>query len=107
MILNKEHYSLFVQAINEKKKIKMLKKDKSGNIVEKHYAPLDFAVMKKTNDNIERYFSYNINDNHPSRTRQEDVIEIIVLNETFNPADYIDWNGPYDWEIKRDWWIYS
>lgn len=107
MILNKEHYSLFVQAINEKKKIKMIKKDKNGNIVEKYYIPRDFSAWSRSKTWIEKYWNYNIEDEHTSQTRQEDVIEITVLNETFNPADYIDWDWPYDWKIKRDWWIYS
>lgn len=107
MILNTEHYSLFVQAINEKRKIKMLKKDKEWNIVEKYYIPRDFASWKKSKDDVERYRNYNIEDKHTSQTKQEDVIEIVILNETFDPDEYIDWSWPYNWSIKRDWWTYS
>ena len=107
MILNEEHYSLFVKAINEKKKIKMLKRDKEWNIVEKYYIPWDFAIWKKLKDKTEKYWNYNIEDEHTSPTNQEDVVKIVVLDETFDPADYIDWEGPYDWAIKRDWGIYS
>lgn len=101
MILNKEHYSLFVQAINGKKKIKMLKRNKDGNIIEKYYVPLDFGVMKKANDNNERYLNYNIKEKHPSRTLQEDVIEIIILDETFNPDEYKDIPWKSGWMLQR------
>lgn len=108
MILNEEHYSLFVNAINEKKKIKMLKRDKEWNIVEKYYIPWDLAVGKKNiKDKREKYWNYNIEDKHTSPTNQEDVVKIIVLDETFDPADYIDWEGPYNRTVKRAWGIYS
>jgi hypothetical protein len=56
----------------------------------------------------ERFHFYDLNSpdwKHTLSILPEQVISIKILNESFNPWDYITWET--EWFVRRDWWIYS
>ncbi len=101
------NHDKFLQAIKEKKVILMERNSKEKGIIERKCIPHDYAVWKKFKDNIKRYWSWHIETGHPSSAKSEDIINIEILDEHFDPADYISWDPPYDWDVPRDWGIYS
>lgn len=101
------NHEKFLQAIQEKKIVLIKKHTEEKGIIERRCVPYDYAVGKRFKDNIKRYWTWHIETKHPSPVKSEDIISIEILDEYFDPADYINWNPPYDWEIQRNWGIYS
>ena len=104
------NHETFLHAITNKKVIELTfhsKKDKG--MVTRKCIPFDFGPSRrnlKTNPN--RYHLYALNSpegEHQFSILPEQLIKVNLLDETFDPADYITW--PPNWFIQRDWDIYS
>lgn len=101
------NYEKFLKAIQEKRIILVKRYTSEKGIIERRCVPYDYAVGKRSKDNIKKYWIWHIETKHISVANSEDIISIEILDEYFNPADYIKWNPPFGWEIKRNWGIYS
>ena len=101
------NHEKFIQAIQEKRVILIRKNTDEKWIIERKCIPYDYAIGKKFKDSIKRYWAWHIETKHPSSAQSEDIINIEILDEYFEPADYISRNPPYDREIQRDWGQYS
>lgn len=101
------NHEKFLQAIQEKRVLLIKKYTEEKGIIERKCVPYDYAVGRKFKDSIKRYWTWHIDTKHPSHAKSEDIINIEILDEYFEPANYITWNPPYNWEIQRDWGTYS
>lgn len=98
----------FINAINNKRVLEVKFNSKEKGVIVRKCIPFDFATSKRYKDNIERYHFYDLDSpsgKHNLSILPEQIIEIKVLDETFNPSDYITWKT--NWSISRDWGIYS
>jgi hypothetical protein len=104
----------FIQSIHDKKKIELhfFSKEDERVIVRK-CAPMDFGPSKRFKDGINRYYVWDYFPDggkkpHPIPLEPKQIKEIKVLEETFNPAEFVTWNLiAYPWHVKRDWGQFS
>ena len=102
----------FLRAIDNKLKVKVTfnaKEEDKGQVI-RVCIPFDFGPSQKT-DAINKSEKYHLLDldspelphNLPLDPYQ--IIHLEVLNEAFDPADYVKWKPK--WIYKRNWGIYS
>lgn len=109
-----QHKELFIQAIHSRKKIKLTFFSKEDNkVITCVCAPMDFGQSKVFNDNIDRFHVWNYSpdlgkEQHPIPLNPSQVKKIEVLEETFDPAEFIKWDFvPSSWHVRRDWGRFS
>jgi hypothetical protein len=104
-------YNNFIKAISEKKLVKISFDSQEKGVIERTCVPFDFGPSKrKMNPNPERYHFYDLDSPEKEHTLSilpEQLLELEILETTFDPKDYITWPAPYDWFIARDWGTYS
>ena len=107
-----DNQSKFIQAIHDKQKIKATffsKKDQQETT--RLCAPMDYGPSRRAKDKQDRYhvWDYEGSDRqHVTSLLPEQVFEINVTDESFNPEEFIDWDVKESpWFIKRDWGIHS
>lgn len=102
----------FVAAIHEKNKVKLsfLSKEDSGVLIRK-CAPMDYGPSRRANLKNDRYHLWDYESdtmNHTLSLSPEQVAKIEVLDETFDPAEFITWNTKKSpWFIPRNWGPFS
>lgn len=103
---NKE---IFIQAINDKKIINLTFNANVKWIITRKCIPFDFWPWKrKLSVNPDRFHFYDLNSpegKHNLSILPEEVIRMEILNENFNPWNYVNWKP--SWFIERDRWVYS
>ncbi|WP_353095846.1 hypothetical protein [Tissierella praeacuta] len=70
--------------------------------------PFDYGTSRKYKYGFDRYHFYTLNSpegNHNLSVLPDQVLNIELMNKTFDPADYIKWKP--NWIIDRDWGDYS
>lgn len=102
-------YEDFIKAIRGKNKIKLTFYSKEDNdILKRTCAPMDYGPSRRAHDKSNRYHLWDYGSDQERHTLSllpEQVVGIEVLEETFEPAEFITWDA--DWFIERDWGIYS
>jgi hypothetical protein len=102
----------FIQAIGDRKKIRLTfysKEDRSQLV--RTCAPMDYGPSRRAKDKSDRYHVWDYDSDmriHTLSLLPEQVIRIDVLEDKFDPAEFVTWdtsNSP--WFIKRDWGQYS
>lgn len=99
---------IFITAIHGKKKVKITFDSKEKGIITRKCVPFDYGPSRKYNDGRDRYHFYDLDSpegNHNLSILPEQLITIELLNETFEPSDYVTWRP--NWIVKRDWGKYS
>lgn len=99
----------FIQAIHNKQKVrvKFYSKEDRG-ILLRTCAPMDYGPSRRSKRKNNRYHLWDYDSdtrNHVLSLNPEQVIEIQLLSEGFNPAEFVTWNT--DWIVPRDWGTYS
>ena len=100
---------VFIEAIKEKKLIEVTfiaKKDKTNRV--RKCIPFDYAYGTREKNPIKKYQLYDLDSpsgRHNLALEENQIIDLVKLDESFNPADYISWET--NWEIERDWGEYS
>lgn len=107
-----DNLNKFIQAIKDKNKVKLKFRSKEDNgVLVRTCAPMDYGPSRRAYDKSDRYHFWDYDSDtkrHALSLPPSQVLEIEVLDEKFDPADFIDWdvkNSP--WFIQRDWGIYS
>lgn len=101
--------SIFIEAIKEKKLVEVTffsKKDNTDRT--RKCVPFDYACSKRNKNQINKYQLYDLDSpsgRHNLALEESQIINLVKLNESFNPADYISWEP--NWEVARDWGEYS
>jgi hypothetical protein len=108
-LYNMDNINIFFKAINSKKLINLTFNSKEKWIIIRKCVPFDFwPWRRKIALNPDRFHFYDLDSpdwKHNLSILPEEVIKIEILNESFNPWDYVKWQP--NWFIKRDWGIYS
>lgn len=101
--------STFLQAIQEKKQIEITFNSKSKGVITRICIPFDYGPSRRNlKVNPDRYHAYDLNSpdgRHTISLLPEQIIRITLLEDSFEPADYITWNP--NWFVERDWGKYS
>ena len=104
----------FLRAIDNKLKVKVTfnAKEKNKGQITRICIPFDFGPAQKT-DAIDKSAKYHLWDltspdpkgSHNLSLNSDQIAHLEVLDENFDPADYIKWQPK--WIYKRDWGNYS
>ncbi len=102
----------FIQAIKNKSKVLLeFRSKEDGTILERVCAPMDYGPSRHAKNNSDRYHLWDYDSDKTCHTLSllpNQVINIQVLDEKFDPAEFITWSvEDSPWFINRDWGIYS
>jgi len=99
----------FLKAIENKQLVRITFNSFEKGKIGRKCVPFDYGESRKFKDGKERYHLWDLEcpdgDNHNLPLLPSQMINIEVLKETFNPADYVQWTP--NWIIPRDWGQYS
>lgn len=99
----------FIAAIHGKNKVNLTfySKEDSG-ILTRLCAPMDYGPSRRAHDKSDRFHLWDYEsdkNNHVLSLLPDQVIDIAVLAESFDPAGFITW--PTNWFVPRHWGQYS
>jgi len=102
----------FIQAIHDKKKIKLTFFSKEdGTLLVRKCAPMDYGSSRRTKEQNDRFHLWDYESDtqqHTLSLNPEQISKLEVLDEIFNPSEFITWDtAKSPWFVKRDWGIYS
>lgn len=96
-----KYLDIFLEAVHTKKLISVTFNSKEKGIITRKCVLFDFGPSKRDKVKIDKFHFWNIDSNHNLPVLVEQIINMEILNEDFNPADYVKWTP--NWHIKRDW----
>lgn len=100
---------VFLQGINEKKCVTVIFEAKEDGMPRtRKCIPFDYGESRRYKDGKERFHFYDLSSpdgKHNLSILPEQIHKIELLQETFNPADYVTWSP--SWLIARDWGNFS
>lgn len=102
----KEH---FLKAIREKKVLRVRVNSYEKGIIIRKCIPFDFGPSSRCNDELNRFHFWDLDSpdgSHNLSIHPEQLLEIKILDERFDPKDYVTWK-PTNWVVKRDWGAFS
>lgn len=102
----------FIQAIKDKNKVRVKFYSKEdADVLERVCAPMDYGPSRRAHDKSDRYHLWDYESDtacHTLSLLPGQVISITVMDENFDPAEFITWDvGVSPWFVERDWGIYS
>ena len=102
-------HEIFLLAIHKKKLVKLIVNTKEKGLIERLCVPYDFGPSKRANlkSNPSKYHFFHNETKHPSAFLPEQIIELKITDQDFDPGNYVKWPSPYNWFLERDWGIYS
>jgi hypothetical protein len=99
----------FIGAIQTKSKIRLTFYSKEdGHALTRTCAPMDYGPSRRAHNKSDRYHSWDYDsdtERHTLSLLPDQVINIEVLPEHFDPAEFVTWQP--DWLVQRDWGVYS
>jgi hypothetical protein len=100
---------VFIQAIHKKQKVRVtfFSKEDSGTVVRK-CAPMDYGPSRRANDKSDRFHMWDYESDtgtHTLSLKPEQVKAVDILDETFDPAEFVTWRTA--WFVERDWGAFS
>jgi len=103
---------VFIQAIRDKRKIELtFHSDEDGRPITRKCAPMDYGPSRKAKDKTPRFHVWDYESDkkpHPLLLHRKKIIDMRVLDEEFDPAEFITWDvGAAPWFVVRDWGEYS
>jgi hypothetical protein len=99
----------FIAAIHSKNKIRLTffsKEDRS--LLIRTCAPMDFGASRHATNKSDRFHFWDYDSdtkNHTLSLLPNQVKSIEILEQTFNPAEFVTWSP--NWIVARDWGQYS
>jgi len=102
----------FIQAIREKRKVRLTFFSKEdGRPLTRLCAPMDYGPSRRAHDKSDRYHLWDYESDskqHNLPLLPAQVHQIEVLDETFDPAEFVTWSTTDSpWFVSRDWGPYS
>lgn len=103
---------VFTQAIRDKRKVRLTFFSKEdGHALVRTCAPLDFGPSRRARDKSDRFHLWDYDSdtrNHVLSLPPHQVMNLEILDETFDPADLVTWDiASHPWFFARDWGEYS
>lgn len=102
------NHDLFLEAIRNKKKVKVTVDSKEKGLIVRRCIPFDYGPSRIHKDGKYRYHFFDLDSPqgpHNLSILPEQLRNIEILDENFNPGDYVKWTPA--WFIPRDWGEYS
>ena len=98
-----DYYDLFINAIHDKKIIKVIEDTDEKGRIERTAIPYDFGKSKRGNltENPDKYHMHHIETSHTVSILPSKIVSMELTGESFDPADYVTWET--NWNIPRDW----
>lgn len=99
---------LLTDAIRRKIILLLTFNAKEKGPVTRKCVPFDFGPSARAKDKINRYHFYDLDSpdgHHNLSIREEQIIDMKLTIEHFDPADYVKWTPK--WFIERDWGKFS
>lgn len=103
---------IFIKAIHEKRKLKVtFFSNEDNRSLTRSCAPLDFAPSRRAVEKNYRYHFWDYDSDkvqHTLSLNPDQLIKIDLLDETFDPAEFVIWDVKKSkWSIERDWGKFS
>jgi hypothetical protein len=105
-------HTLFLDAIAAKRRlsVRFFSRKEKRELV-RVCAPLDFGPLRGALENVDHYQLWDLEGKkkpHNLALLEADILEMIPLEETFEPAEIITWVfKPNAWRVPRDWAEFS
>lgn len=102
----------FIAAIHAKRKVSVTFHSKEdGGTITRVCAPMDYGQGARIKDGLDRfhlwdYFPDDGKKPHPLLLLQTSIQSLVVLTETFDPAEFVTW-PVISWHVPRAWGQYS
>lgn len=96
------------KAIKEMKIVELSVNTFEKGMIIRKCIPFDIGISNKYKDALVRYHFLTLDSpegNHNLSVLLKDINYIKILDECFNPKDFINW--PTNWKLPRDWGKYS
>lgn len=105
-------HNSFIQAIHDKKKIELhFFSKEDGRVIVRKCAPMDFGPSRRAKIPTDRYHLWDYESDekqHNLPLLPNQIKEMKILDETFDPAEFIHWPFvPKSWHVQRDWGQFS
>lgn len=101
--------NIMIEAIRAKKKVSVTFNSFEKGSITRICVPFDIAPSKRSKDQTPKFQFYDLDSpdgQHNLALFQSQIHTIAILDQIFNPGDYITWS-PMNWTIARDWGTYS
>lgn len=101
-------YQEFLKSIHEKKFLTLEFDSIEKGVIRRKCVPFDFGPSRRHRSLQDRYHFYDLDSpegQHNLSILPEQVLSISILNESFDPAEFVKW--PPDWFVSRDWGAHS
>lgn len=102
-------FETFVSAIHAKKLVEIVFGTRNEGVKKRVCVPFDFGPSRRNlNPNPDRYRFYDLDSpdgKHNLSIAPDQLISVTVLDEAFEPADYVNWKP--NWFVSRDWGQHS
>lgn len=99
----------FIAAIHSKNKARVTFYSKEdGQNLTRVCAPMDYGPSRRAHNKDDRFHSWDFESdqkNHVLSLLPEQVVSIEVLEEKFDPADFVTWQP--NWFVERNWGVHS
>lgn len=99
------NHARFIEAINEKKKVRVRLYSVADNgVVDRVCAPMDYGPGAANMDGLNRYWLWDDLRNPGSQTAgllPQEILDLQMLGEVFDPAQFNP--RPAQWFTPRDW----
>ena len=99
------NHARFIEAIHGKKKVWVKYYSLVDNgVLEQVCAPLDYGPGSELPDGLHRYWLWDYTSTtgpHPLGLAPQQMVDLQVLGEVFNPADF--GVQPWPWSVPREW----
>lgn len=99
----------FIAAIHSKNKARVTFYSKEdGKNLTRVCAPMDYGPSRRAHNKDDRFHSWDFESdqkNHVLSLLPEQVVSIEVLEEEFDPVDFVTWQP--NWFIERNWGVHS
>lgn len=103
------NHEIFLNAITEKKILRVTFNSKEKGEITRLCIPFDFWPSRRNlKENPDRYHFYDLDSpegNHTLSILPEQLVLIETTGEYFEPSDYVNWTP--NWFVSRDWGDYS
>lgn len=102
----------FIRAIRARRKIRLTFYSKEDvGILIRTCAPMDFGPSRRAKEKNNRFHVWDYDSDartHTLSLNPEQIVSIEVLEEIFEPSEFITWDTTKSpWFVKRDWGTYS
>jgi hypothetical protein len=98
-----QNHPWFIDAINEKKKVRVRFYSKADNgVLDRVCAPMDYGLGNAAADKLNRYWLWDYTSNtgtHILGLAPQEIVDLQVLGEVFDPAEF--GATPWPWSIPR------